>query len=565
MDRHHFQKSFYTIIYLFLAAMLTFSCALPAGVPVLQPEPTPTAVQDFQEPLPPVLAEVSPLDGSQLGADESITFYFSQPMDRNSVEAALYGLPPGSHTWSDDSTLTFAPKESFEADAEITVAILSSAKAANGLTFVEPVTLTFNTSPTLRAINFLPEPASQDIDPKAAVAVTFNQPVVALGADTDLPEAFSLDPSVGGRGEWLSTSTYIFYPEPALGGGETYTARLNTDLVSTTGAPLDLAGSSIAWSFETALPRLVSVEPSNEQTLALDPTIKLTFNQAMDPASVDSGFVFVSEGVPIAGEVTWNEDNTELTFAPSELLERNAIYTLSITKQATAASGTPIALEQQFQYFTYGDFGVQGSDPAQGGVKSGTGSVQVFFTAPPKGVDELKDYIGLSPELANKGVFLNGTTLNISGFYVPESEYTLTISPELTDKWGQPLGQPVEIEFRTAAAEPSLNIPYWGTVYFVRPDEPALQANATNIQRADVSVAPLTLADFQLLTGPDSYDAMQNYFPSNSATYSQTYRLTPSRSEPIFSAIGRNRPGTWNRLLLRQRRLAASGSGCERG
>ncbi len=255
--------------------MLTFSCALPAGVPVLQPEPTPTAVQDFQEPLPPVLAEVSPLDGSQLGADEPITFYFSQPMDRNSVEAALYGLPPGSHTWSDNSTLTFTPKGSFEADTEITVAILSSAKAANGLTFVEPVTLTYNTSPTLRAINFLPEPASQDIDPKAAVAVTFNQPVVPLGADTDLPEAFSLDPSVNGHGEWLSTSTYIFYPEPALAGGETYTANLNTDLVSTTGAPLDLAGSSIAWSFETALPRLVSVEPSNEQTLALDPTLKV--------------------------------------------------------------------------------------------------------------------------------------------------------------------------------------------------------------------------------------------------------------------------------------------------
>ena len=133
-----------------------------------QPEPTPTP---FEEPLPPVLAEVSPLDGSQLGADEPITFYFSQPMDRNSVEAALYGLPPGSLTWSDDSTLTFTPKQSFEADAETTVAILSSAGAANGLTFVEPVTLTFHTSPTLRAINFLPEPASQDIDPKAAVII----------------------------------------------------------------------------------------------------------------------------------------------------------------------------------------------------------------------------------------------------------------------------------------------------------------------------------------------------------------------------------------------------------
>ena len=532
MDRHRFQKRFYTIIYLLLAVMLIISCALPS-LPFKQPEPTPTVVQDFQEPLPPVLAEVSPLDGSQLGADEPITFYFSQPMDQNSVEAALYGLPPGSLTWDDDSTLAFTPKESFGADTDITVAILSSAKAANGLTFVEPVTLTYSTSPTLRAINFLPEPASQDIDPQAAVAVTFNQPVVPLGSDSNLPEAFSLEPAVSGYGEWLSTSTYIFYPEPALAGGETYTTSLNTDLVSTTGAPLDLAGSSIAWSFETALPRLVSVEPSNEQTLSLDPTIKLTFNQGMDPASFESGFTFASGGSPVAGEVTWNDDHTEMTFEPTDLLERNATYTLTVTKQAAAAGGTPLALEQQYQYYTYGDFSVQGSDLAQGGMKAGTGSVQVFFTAPPEQDVELKGYISLSPELANKGVYLNGATLNISGFYIPESDYTLTISPELTDKWGQTLGQPVEIQFRTAAAEPSLNIPYWGTVYFVRPDVPALQANATNIQRADVSVAPLTLADFQLLTGSNGYDAMQNYVPGNPATYSQTYRLTPSRSEPI--------------------------------
>jgi len=180
MNRHRSQKRFHTIIYLTLAAVLMLSCALP-GLPVSQPEPTPTAFHDFQEPLPPVLSEVMPLDGSQLGLDEPITFYFSQPMDRNSVEAALFGLPPGSHTWNDDSTLTFSPKQSFEADAEITVAILSSVGAANGLTFIEPVTLTIHTSALLRALNFLPEPASQDIDPQAAVAVTFNQPVVPLG------------------------------------------------------------------------------------------------------------------------------------------------------------------------------------------------------------------------------------------------------------------------------------------------------------------------------------------------------------------------------------------------
>jgi uncharacterized protein YfaS (alpha-2-macroglobulin family) len=507
---------------------------MPTPQPSPVPEPTPTV---YQEPLPPVLTEVLPVDGSQLTLDESIAFYFSQPMDRNSVETSLFGLPAGSYTWSDDSTLTFTPDSSFAAGADIAVAILKSAKAANGIHLVEPITLTYYTSSMLRATNFLPEPASQDIDPGAAVAVTFNHPVVPLGVEGDsgqrLPEAFSLEPSVNGHGEWLSTSTYIFYPDPAMGGGLTYTVSLNPDLVSTAGTPLDLAGSSVAWSFETALPRLVSVEPSSEQLLALDPTIKLNFNQAMDPASSESGFSFSSGGTPVAGEVTWNDDNTRMTFEPIELLDRNAVYTLNVNRQVTAASGTPLVLDQEFRFTTYGNFSISDSDPVAGGVKSETGNVSISFSAPPKKVDNLKDYISLTPEISNQGVFLDGTTLNVSGFYIPESEYTLTISPELVDVWDQPLGREFELNFRTPPATPSLSVPYWRNIYFVRPDEPFLQANATNIQRADVSIGPITLADFQLLTGPNSFEALRTFVPPGSTTYSQTYSLTPSRSEPI--------------------------------
>jgi hypothetical protein len=531
MDRLAIQKRFQILVYTCLISVLTVSCALPS-LPTQQPEPTPTAVQQ-PEPLPPILAEVTPLDGSQLGFAEPITFYFSQAMDQNSVEASLFGLPNGSRTWNDDSTLTFTPDSSYGVNEEMTVAILSSAKAANGLSLTAPVELTYYTSSLLQAINFLPEPASQDIDPTAAVAVTFNQPVVPLGAEEDFPEAFSLEPSVNGYGEWLSTSTYVFYPEPALGGGVTYTANLNTDLVSTTGAPVDVVGSSIAWSFETALPRLVSAEPSNEQTLVLDPTIKLTFNQAMDPFSLENGFVFLGGGVPVTGEFSWNADNTEMTFEPDELLERNSVYTLNITRDATAASGTPLALEQQFQYFTYGDFNMQGSQPGEGGTTAEKGNVSIFFSAPPKQLDELEDYVSLDPEVSSLSVSVNGTTMNINGFYLPESEYTLTISPELTDRWDQPLGTEIEFNFRTPAATPALSVPYWGNVYFVRPDDPVLRANATNIQRADVSVGPIALEDFQTLTGPNSYEALQTFAPQNSETHSRIYNLPPSRSQPV--------------------------------
>jgi uncharacterized protein YfaS (alpha-2-macroglobulin family) len=538
MDRHTIKKRYHTLAYLILATVLMFSCALPS-LQTQPPEATPTTVQPT--PLPPVLAEVSPLDGSQLGLDEPITFYFSQPMNRDSVEASLFGLPSGSRTWTDDSTLTFTPDPSYKTNTEITVAILSSAKAANGLSLNAPISLTYHTSTLLRAISFLPDTASQDVDPKAAVAVTFNQPVVALGTDANpsassgqgLPEAFSLEPAANGHGEWISTSTYVFYPEPALAGGETYSANLNTDLVSAAGTPLDFTGSSMAWSFQTALPRLVSVEPSNDQKLALDATIKLTFNQAMDPLSLENGFVFLGGGIPVDGEMTWNTDKTEVKFKPNKQLQRNSTYTLSITKDVTAASGTPLALEQQFEYVTYDNFSVQGSYPVDGGTKAETDSVQIFFTTPPKDVANLEDYISMSPEVPNLSVSVNDTTMNINGFFLPESEYTLTVSPDLVDVWDQPLGSEFEFTFLTPAATPDLSVSYWGNVYFVRPDDPVLHANATNILRADVSVAPIPLSDFQQLTGPNGYDALPTFEPQNSVTHSQIFSLTPSRSEPI--------------------------------
>jgi len=540
MDHQIFPKHVYKAIYLILIAMLLVSCALP-GLPTPKAEPT-TTPPPTPEPLPPALVEVSPLDGSQLGPDEPITFYFSKPMDHNAVEAALYGLPAGSFSWNNDSTtLTFTPKESYGTDAELTVAVLSSAKDAQGLSLTGPVTLTYHTPPLLSAINFLPEPASSDVDPKAAVAVTFNQPVVPLGEGNNaLPEAFSLEPATKGRGEWLSTSTYIFYPEPALAGGEIYTISLNTDLESTSGSPLDLIGSSIAWSFQTALPRLVSIQPSNEQTLALDAEITLNFNQAMDPASTESGIAVLNRGNPVKGTVSWNDDNTTMTFKPGESFDRNSVYTVRLTQQATAANGTPLPLEQEFDYSTYGDFMVNGSDPGEGEAKTGTNSVRVFFTAPPKQVDNIDELVQLDPEIPNQAIYIDGTTLNISGFYTPESEYTLSISPDLTDEWDQPLGEPFELSFETAPAEPSLSTPYWNNIFFVRPDEPVLQANATNIQRADVSVAPITFSDFQLLTGPESYDAYQTFAPPDASAYSETYRLEPSRSETIALPLARS-------------------------
>ncbi len=116
--------------------------------------------------------------------------------------------------------------------------------------------------------------------------------MVPLGADpSTLPAAFELDPITQGRGEWVNTSTYIFYPEPGLEGGKTYQTIINSSLTGVDGSPLDAANG---WSFFTSTPELVSLEPEpGGANLDLDSRFVLTFNQPMDQTSLEAGLRLV--------------------------------------------------------------------------------------------------------------------------------------------------------------------------------------------------------------------------------------------------------------------------------
>ena len=290
--------------------LVTLACSLPGKLPPT-PASTPTALATSAIPLPPAVIETSPSAGSQIPLDGLVTIYFNQAMDRTSVESALSVQPStvtGQLTWKDAATLIFTPDGSLPTASQFGLQIGQGARAANGLGLLQPVSLDFQTPDYLRPTQFLPKPDSEEVIPNAAIVAAFNQPVVPLGADpAALPAAFSIQPDAQGKGEWLNTSTYIFYPDPALSGGLTYTVSLNPDLTANSGSQLAQSDIQTNWSFTTALPAVDSIDPSPEQLLGLDPKIKITFNQPMDQASLESGLHFTGPaGAPAssAGAMT---------------------------------------------------------------------------------------------------------------------------------------------------------------------------------------------------------------------------------------------------------------------
>jgi hypothetical protein len=501
-------------------AFIAPTATLSGGQP---PVPTLAAVQ---QAFPPAIIETDPPQNSVIGHFSPITFYFNQAMNKPSAESALSGIPAGTFTWNDEATLVFTPTQPYQSNTNLKITVANSIQSATGFGIAEPVEVSYTVADYLHTTNTLPKASATDVNVQSAIVASFNQPVVPLGADpASMLPAFTLVPSAEGTGEWINTSTYIFYPEPALAGGTEYAVSLDGNLKSVTG--VGFAGvEGNAWKFVTATPQVVSVSPSEAELLPLDPQIKLIFNQPMDTRSVEQNFVLSGTEGPVSGKFTWNDDASELTFEPDALLARNVGHILNVGAGARSRGGMALGTAYGAVLRTYDTFAVTSA-------KTEFSMTTFTFSAPlPKG--EYKDLVTVTPAVDDLQVVLAEDDLGLTlyGSFTPDTDYVIELSVEIKDRWGQPLSEPYRLEMRTpplpAAITPKV---YASAITLVRPDEPVLYASIVNVQNADITVAPLPLPDFFSLQ--NSYENQQGYAPANAVTISQSFALTSGQPEEV--------------------------------
>jgi alpha-2-macroglobulin len=538
------KKKTHTFRYLpFIIVIVSLACSLPGlfkrgGQPTATPGtsfvPTSAPAQPLPtpHPLPPAIVESDPPSGAELPLDGLVTFYFNQPMRRETVEAALNLQPAlaGQFDWKDDATLVFEPSQSMAPESAITFTLSTEAEAANGLALMQPVSLEYRTVGYLSLSQALPEPGAYDVDPSSAILVTFNRPVVPLGAEPDsLPQAFSIDPLPQGRAEWLNTSTYAFYPDPSLEGGRGYTVRLNEELHSLDGSPLESQDEPLRpaneWSFITATPKAVALAPASDLgAIRLDATFVITFNQSMDPLSVESNLALLQEGKsPVQGKMTWDDKFTQVEFSPDSLLARDTAYTLQLSQQAQASSGTTIEAPVTQEYITVSNLAVTSSDPPQGGVKPYYQSVMLTLNAPVN-EEDLKRNISIEPRVPNFQIYWSpyDRIMYVDGSYSPGENYTLRISPELTDIWGGTLGDEYVLNFSNASLPPAINFTYTADAIFLTGQDNALPAQVTNLSVLDLSLGSVQPQDFiPLVSGENAYDLRRSYIPVDQRSWQQ--------------------------------------------
>lgn len=535
-----FRQAAFAAIFMLVVASL--ACALPfAGNPTpVAPEvsstpTTPSESTATPNPLPPNLVESNPPISAEMPLNGPITLYFNQPMDHASVEAALTSQMKEQLTfkWVDDSTVTVYLSKTLSPETALAFSLDNKVRSRQGLSLSQPISLNYRTAGYLRVVQYLPEKGASDVDPSSAVVAAFNRPVVPLGADsTTLPPGFTLDPSAKGKGEWLNTSTYIFYADPALEGGKTYTATVNADLKSTDGSPLQ---EETAWSFTTSMPKLLSVEPSTETPWPLNPEIKLTFNQPMDQASVEANFSLIGPDGAVPGKITWDADTTILTFTPNSLLSRNTSYTLALNGQIQARGGSQLGESLSTVVITVPNLSVTNTEPAQGGSVDVNTGVTLYFSSPLPSQD-LSKYFSITPAVPNFQITPDQTTVHAWGSFTPTTDYVIKVSPTLTDTWGGALGQEYSYTFRTSDLQPNVSIMAAADAIFLTPQDISLIVQAVNIPEIPLTVGTVQMSDLFKLLGPQGYEFRNTYQPANPVSWTQPLSLAPNQNQavPVF-------------------------------
>src|SRR6185503_1075524 len=96
----------------------------------------------------------------------------------------------------------------------------------------------------------------------------------------------------------------------------------------------------------------------------------------------------------------------------------------------------------------------------------------------------------------------------------PSTDYVVTLGAGMRDPYGNAIPEGQTVSFRTAPRPPEVFFNARGSVgtYNAYADT-VLYISSLNVDQVQLSLYRLSLETFAALTGPNSYDANQNYHP----------------------------------------------------
>ncbi|MCP4397096.1 MAG: hypothetical protein GY801_07345, partial [bacterium] len=333
----------------------------------------------------------------------------------------------------------------------------------------------------LKIISAAPQGDLNSLDDAGAITLTFNYPVVALsGVEKDLREGpLTISPELRGKYRWMGTSTLSFIPDEKPLYGTRYMVEVKAPITAVGGETMPKA---LSFSFVTPRPQVRRTYPYQEQEqIPLEPALFVRFDQPMDPekaAQFSSVMAENGDEIPVSASFVTEADVEErqvhwvrqkgrediLKIIPQQKLKKETWYTLKMKAGLPGKAGD-LGMKESYglQFKTYNHFRAEGIEPDRawhcGEPYYPEYGIRLFFSNPVKR-DELIKHLRFSPDLEiSEEYFYESSEMSFEPGFQPNTHYTLTISPDLQDKYGNVLGKEASFEFTTVDYAPYLSMP----------------------------------------------------------------------------------------------------------
>lgn len=319
----------------------------------------------------PTVTAVDPAAGAEVVRVNraAVTATFSEPMSPLTGDASftLTCAAPCTAPTGTVSLDSAGTKGSFTLDGRLeigtvyTATVTGARSRATGLALAEPFSWSFTTaqSPTVTAV--APTDNATDVPVNSTVITAqFNEAVQAITADafTITCEAPCTDAngvvSMNAQG---NIATFSVTNPDTLDPLTRYTATILSATSSATGETLE---EPFVWGFttgeipDTTKPTVTVTDPATgapdpTTEVSIDTAIRATFSEDMNPTTITDATFSVSCEAPCeapSGSVSYGVDSRTAVFTPSNDLDSDTLYTVTVDSAVTNLAGNTLSGNQ---------------------------------------------------------------------------------------------------------------------------------------------------------------------------------------------------------------------------
>ncbi len=435
---------------------------------------------------PPQVVSAYPVDtASGVPTNTVISLVFDEGLASTSVNGTTFqvngGAVAGTIDLSPDlRTITFTPSANLANQTLFSVTANTGITdlAGNALGSAFSWSFTTASAPDVtppQVASRIPATGATGVPIDTEISVTFDEPMdpstidsttfqVATGA-TPVPGTVSLSP------DRLKAT---FTPTGNLSFDSVHFVTVASGVQDLAGNPL---GADHVWSFTTVPapdvtpPQILSLNPPDTSTgIATNSTVSVSFNEQLDPASVGTSSLVLTDGaLPVDGSVTL-DGGTQITFHPTNPLSHLVTYTARVTTLVCDSAGNNLPADSTWTFTTNAQPDLTPPTAAFEAVtptprNSPVGNVYVNFDEVVQNVTADDFYLSRDGTMVDitgvpfSAISTTRYSLDLSAYTSPQGSYRLEMyASDIQDLAGNSLAQPASVTWNTDTTPPTVTI-----------------------------------------------------------------------------------------------------------